>query len=182
MTKPKNYDDERIKIGGAPEVRGDRGLNDETDTGRDMDMDAFEKLLEDEFTQTALPNPPGLKGYHLVWLTTTSQYDNIQRRQRLGYTPVRQSEMPGFDASNGQTLAGYDGLVSCNEMILCKLPELQYQKMMAFYHHKKPLSEEEGIVGKFNAQGERLKDEGDDGVAAMEREIAAAQRKTPLFT
>lgn len=180
----KKTDDERVKIGGAHDVRGDRGYNDEPDSGRDdMAMDDFEKLLEDEFTQTALPNPPALKGYHLVWLTTSSQYDNVQRRQRLGYTPVRQSEMPGFDASNGQTLAGYDGLITCNEMVLCKIPEPQYQKMMGFYHHKKPLVEEEGIVGKFNnaEHGERLGD-ADDGVAAMEREISAQRNKMPTFS
>jgi hypothetical protein len=116
----------------------------------------------------------------LVWLTTSSQYDSIQKRQRLGYSPVRQSEMPGFDASNGQTLAGYDGHVTCNEMVLFKIPQDRYQKIMTFFHHKKPLEEEEGIIGKFNDQGERLNDR-DDGVEAMEREAAAQRRKIPNF-
>jgi len=171
--------DDRIKIGGAPEVRGDRGVNDEAEQRISTD-DEFEKFLEDEFTQTALPNPPALQGYHLAWLTTTSQYDSVQKRQRLGYTPVRQSEMPGFDASNGQSLAGYDGLINCNEMVLFKIPMDRYQQIMKFYHHSKPLQEEEGIVGKFNEQGERLGDP-DDGVDAMEKEMAAKRNKTPIF-
>lgn len=177
-----NKGDDRIKIGGAPEVRGDRGVDDEAERGqRSTTDDEFEQMLENEFTQTALPTPPGLQGYHLVWLTTASQYDSIQKRQRLGYTPVRQSEMPGFDASNGQSLAGYDGLINCNEMVLFKIEQGRYQQMMAFFHHKKPLQEEEGIVGKFNEQGERLTDS-DDGVEAMEQELRRARNKTPTFS
>ncbi len=184
LTLNKDGDD-RTKIGGAPDIRGDRGAEygegDERGTSGLSSDDDFEKFMEAEFTQTALPNPPALQGYHLAWLTTTSQYDSVQKRQRLGYAPVRQSEMPGFDASNGQTLAGYDGHVTCNEMVLFKIPMDRYQKIMAFYHHKKPLEEEEGIVGKFNDQGERLK-EADDGVEAMEKEAAVQRRRTPTFT
>lgn len=183
--KTRETFDERTKIGGAEDdVRGDRGIGDEPESDRNesgLASDAdFERFLEAEFTQTALPTPPALKGYHLCWLTTASQYDSVQKRQRLGYTPVRQSEMPTFDASNGQSLAGYDGFITCNEMILCKIKEDRYQQIMAFYHHKKPLEEEEGIIGKFNEQGERL-DDADDGVKAMEKEIAAARLRTPVF-
>lgn len=180
-TTPKPIEDDRTKIGGALDIRGDRGAED-SDRGTSglSSDDEFEKFMEAEFTQTALPSPPALQGFHLVWLTTASQYDSIQKRQRLGYAPVRQSEMPGFDASNGQTLAGYDGHVTCNEMVLFKIPMSRYQQIMAFYHHKKPLEEEEGIVGKFNDQGERLKDK-DDGIDAMEKELALQRRKTPAF-
>lgn len=181
-TKPTVQEDDRTKIGGALDIRGDRGAEDaERGTSGLSSDDEFEKFMEAEFTQTALPNPPALQGYHLVWLTTTSQYDSIQKRQRLGYTPVRQSEMPGFDASNGQSLAGYDGHITCNEMVLFKIPMQRYQQIMAFFHHKKPIEEEEGIVGKFNDQGERLKDS-DDGVEAMEKEMAMQRRKTPTFS
>lgn len=180
-TKPISTDDDRTKIGGALDIRGDRGAeDDERSTSGLSSDDEFEKFMEAEFTQTALPNPPGLAGYHLVWLTTASQYDSVQKRQRLGYVPVRQSELPGFDASNGQSLAGYDGHITCNEMVLFKIQEDRYQKIMAFFHHKKPLEEEEGVVGRFNDQGERLKD-ADDGVDAMEKEAAAQRRKTPSF-
>ena len=53
--------------------------------------------------------------------------------------------------------------------------------MMSFFHHKKPMQEEEGIVGKFNEQGERLSDS-DDGVEAMEQELRRARNKTPTFS
>jgi hypothetical protein len=179
----KRIEDERLKIGGAIDERGDRGAepDDDRETAGLLSEDEFEKFLEDEFTQTALPNPPKLKGWHLVWLNSASQYDTIQKRMRLGYVPVRQSEMPSFDASNGQSLAGYDGHITCNEMVLCKIQESHYQKMMAFYHHKKPLESEEGVIGRFNDQGERLTD-AEDGVAAMEREAALQRRKVPTFT
>lgn len=182
---PSSNMDDRVKLGGAIDIeRGDRGMNDSDSSDRTgsglASDDDFERFLEDEFNQTALPNPPALAGYHLCWLTSSSQYDSIQKRQRLGYTPVRQSEMPGFDASNGQVLAGYDGFVTCNEMVLCKIENKRYQQIMSFYHHKKPLEEEEGIVGKFNAQGERLTDV-DDGVKAMEAEVARERLKTPSF-
>ena len=177
----KSQDDDRTKIGGALDIRGDRGAeDDDRGTSGLTSDDDFEKFMEAEFTQTALPNPPALAGHHLVWLTTSSQYDSIQKRQRLGYTPVRQSEMPGFDASNGQTLAGYDGHITCNEMVLFKIASTRYQQIMAFYHHKKPLEEEEGIVGRFNNKGERLNDK-DDGVEEMEKEMARARQKTPSF-
>jgi hypothetical protein len=181
-TRQTHNEDERTKIGGALDIRGDRGAEDsDRETSGLTSDDDFEKFMEAEFMQTALPNPPALKGQHLVWLTTTSQYDSIQKRQRMGYSPVRQSEMPGFDASNGQSLAGYDGHVTCNEMVLFKVDEKRYQQIMGFYHHKKPLEEEEGIVGKFNSQGERLNDNA-DGVAAMEAEAAAQRRKMPTFS
>lgn len=181
MTKPTK-DDDRVKYGGAPEVRGDRGHEDNERESSPLlsEAEEFEKFLEDEFTQTALPTPPALKGYHLCWLTTTSQYDSVQKRQRLGYTPVRQSEMAGFDASNGQSLAGFDGMVHCNEMVLFKIQESRYQQLMAFFHHKKPMQEEQGIVDRFNQQGERIKD-AEDGVDAIERELKEAMRKTPTF-
>jgi len=176
-------DDERTKIGGAQDVRGDRGANeaDERDGSGLFSEDDYERFLEDEFTDAALPNAPPIPGYHLLWGTTASQYDSVQRRQRMGYEPVRQSELPGFDASRGQALAGYDGFVTCNEMILFKIQEAKYQVMMNFFHHKKPLQEEEGIVGKFNQQGERLGDS-DDGVTDMERDMARIRNKIQTFS
>ena len=173
--------DERVKIGGALEMRGDRGS--EVDEVREtMGTDEeFEKMLQDEFSQSALPNPPKLDGYHLAWLTTTSQYDSVQKRQRLGYTPVRQSDMPGFDATNSASLVGYDGYVQCNEMVLFKIPMDRYQQIMGFFHHKKPMEEEQGIVDNFKSKGERL-DDPDDGVDAIERELKEARKKMPIFS
>jgi hypothetical protein len=48
-----------------------------------------------------------MPGWHLCWLTTTSAYDTIQKRMRLGYSAVRLG-VPGFDPSNGKPLAGHE--------------------------------------------------------------------------
>ena len=39
----------------------------------------------------------------------------------------------------------FDGAISCNEMILFKLPMERYMDMMTIYHHDMPL-EEEGML------------------------------------
>lgn len=172
--------DERLRRDTGMEARGDRGVSEDveriTDTGLLSD-DELDKFMAAEFDQTALPTPPSMPGWHLCWLTTTSPYDSLQKRQRLGYVPVRRSEMPGFDASNGQQLANFETFVTCNEMILCKLEEARYQALMRYFHHKRPLDEEEVIVSKLKAQqadhidsaGQALvKDTGMDGIHDLE--------------
>lgn len=183
MNKPtlKLGEDSRLKVGGATDARGDRGATEDDRSNSDLvSDDDFQKMLESEFDQTVLPSPPKMPGYHLCWLTTNSTYDPVHKRQRLGYVPVRQSEVPGFDASNGQSLAGFDGMVSCNEMVLFKIEESRYQSIMNHYHHKKPLESEEGVLGQMPKDGQRLGGE-DDGVTHMEAEMAAARRAKPVF-
>jgi len=55
------------------------------------------KMWTDEWTQSALPNVPELQGWHLCWLSTTNGYDSIDKRMRLGYTPVK---APGSTTGN----------------------------------------------------------------------------------
>lgn len=133
------------------EVRGVRGVAEDAErTGDDglLSTEEMEQIIRDEFEQVSLPNPPELSGFHLCWLTTTSQYDSISKRARLGYTPVRLEEVPGFDPSNGQSLGGYSGFVTCNEMVLHKIPMVRYKVIMNYFHHKKPLEDETGMVAK----------------------------------
>ena len=174
--KAKPQDDERTKIGGSEDMDDPLGQSTEMSASGLQSEADFERFLEDEFTQTALPNAPMIPGYHVCWLTTASQYDSVFKRQRLGYELVRRSELNGFDASNGQSLGGYEGFITCNEMVLAKIPETRYQAIMKFFHHTKPLQEEEGSVDKMNkVGGDRVGGE-DDGVSAMEQEIAAKCR------
>jgi hypothetical protein len=176
-------DDERIKKGGAADVRGDRGSDDgRSGSGLLSEEDAFEKFIAEEFTETALPSPPPIPGWHLCWLTSSSAYDSIHKRMRMGYVPVRRSDMPDFDPSNGQKLAGYDENITCNEMVLFKLEDSKYQAIMRHFHHTKPLQEEEGIVARApeSKNTQRVGGE-DDALSAMEREIAIAKRARPVF-
>lgn len=166
-----------------PEVRGVRGVAEDAErTGDDglLSTADLEKIIRDEFEQVSLPNPPELPGFHVCWLTTTSQYDSISKRSRLGYTPVRMEEVPGFDPSNGQSLGGYSGFVTCNEMVLHKIPMVRYRVIMNYFHHKKPLEDEAGIVAKAtkgvgeeavrDSKGRSLV-EPEDGIKDLERTV-----------
>lgn len=174
--------DQRIVRHGDADGRGDRGVTE--DTARDnelMDLmsDAeYEALIRNEFEQVSLPQPPALRGWHLCWLTSNSQYDTIAKRQRIGYRPVRRDEMPGFDPSNGQDLNRYEGFVTCNEMVLHKIPEVLYQKMMNYFHHKRPADGDNNTLQQIknglgedqeDSSGKRLSENMGTGFLEMER-------------
>ena len=173
--------------------RGDRGIAEDvarTESDGLMSDAEYEALIRNEFEQTALPQPPAIPGWHLCWLTTTSQYDSIQKRQRIGYKPVRSDELPGFDPSNGQTLDRFSGFVTCNEMVLHKIPETYYQRMMSYFHHRRPAEDARQTLQKIkdgNAQeqdstGKELGEILGTGLLDMEK---TAKRDTninaPLF-
>ena len=111
------------------------------------------KMWSDEWTQSALPKVPEIPGWHLCWLSTTNQYDTIDKRIRLGYVPVTADELPGFE--NYRVKAGeHVGNIACNEMLLFKLPMDVYQEVMTQMHYEAPLEEEERIRSQVeNLQG-----------------------------
>jgi hypothetical protein len=113
------------------------------------------KMWSDEWTQSALPKLPELPGWHLCWLSTTNSYDSIDKRIRLGYVPVMAEELPGFQ--NYRVKAGeHVGQISCNEMLLFKLPMDEYQALMTHLHYDLPKEEAEKIrVQVENLQGAR---------------------------
>ena len=113
------------------------------------------KMWKDEWTQSALPNVPALRGWHLCWLSTTNSYDSIDKRIRLGYTPVKSEEISGFE--NWRVKAGeHVGFIACNEMLLYKIPEDVYQDIMTHFHHDAPMDETTKIkVNADNVQGAR---------------------------
>ena len=126
------------------------------DTSREAPEDQFvssderRKMWKDEWTQSALPQVPDLKGFHLCWLSTTNSYDSIDKRIRLGYVPVKADELPDFQ--NYRVKAGeHDGYIACNEMLLYKIPMDLYQDVMAHFHHEMPLDE----ANKVRAQAEQ---------------------------
>ena len=98
------------------------------------------RRFENEFTQQVLPDPPKDPKWHFTWLSTTNQYDTIHSRLRLGYVAVKVEELPGWEhltVKEGEHV----GHVSCNEMILFKLPMDVYQDYMAEMHHYRPMDE-----------------------------------------
>ena len=83
------------------------------------------RMFRSEWMQEALPTPPEIPGFHLCWLSSTNQYDPIHKRLRMGYTPVKAEELPGFE--NYHVKAGeLEGHVACNEMILYKMLKIYF--------------------------------------------------------
>lgn len=99
-----------------------------------------QKVLKHSWTQSALPAIPKMKGWHVCWLSTTNSYDSIDKRIRLGYVPVKADELP--EMRNNRVKAGeHKGFISCNEMLLYKIPMNMYQEIMSYFHHEAPLKE-----------------------------------------
>jgi hypothetical protein len=102
------------------------------------------KMWSEEWTQSALPKLPNMDGWHLCWLSTTNSYDSIDKRIRLGYVPVKSEELPGYE--NYRVKAGeHVGYISCNEMLLFKLPMDVFQELMTHMHYDKPREESDKI-------------------------------------
>jgi hypothetical protein len=140
------------------------------------------KMWSDEWTQSALPKLPEMKGWHLCWLSTTNSYDSLDKRIRLGYVPVQADEFPGFD--NYRVKAGeHVGFVACNEMILCKIPEDVYQDIMLQMHHEAPMEEAdkirvqiENLQGSRDSSGKSLGQVEGEGFGQFDQSV-----RTPVF-
>jgi hypothetical protein len=102
----------------------------------------------DEFRQTffqsALPDLPDIDGYHVCWLTTENPRDPIHGRIRLGYEPIKVSDMPGWKHASLRT-GEWEGCIGVNEMVAFKLPLHLYEAYMREAHHNQPLAEEEKL-------------------------------------
>jgi len=141
------------------------------------------RMWSEEWTQSALPKLPDMEGWHLCWLSTTNSYDSIDKRMRLGYVPVKSDELPGYE--DYRVKAGeHVGYISCNEMLLFKLPMDIYQEIMTYQHHDKPREEAEKIrVQVENLQGQR--DSNGRSLVNVEGEgigsIESQPNRSPLF-
>lgn len=138
--------DERIRSESVAASRGSRELE---GAEREFDGTAFtseerRRLFRDEWTQEALPSVPSdaPKGFHYCWLSTTNSADPIYKRLRMGYSLVKAAEIPGFmhlKAKEGE----YADCISCNEMILAKIPNDLYEEVMMYFHEEMPNQEED---------------------------------------
>lgn len=113
------------------------------------------KMWSEEWTQSALPKLPKIDGWHPCWLSTTNSYDSIDKRIRQGYVPVKSDELPGYE--NYRVKSGeHVGYISCNEMLLFKLPMDIYQDYMLYHHHEKPMEEVDKVrIQMESLQGQR---------------------------
>lgn len=134
------------------------------------DADRLE-LFRAAAMQSALPDIPPIPGFHVVWLSSNNPRDTIQMRMRLGYVPVANEDVKGFEfvADKG---GATDGLIRVNEMVAFKLPIELYNVYMLENHHYAPAREETKLTDavtkvkkSLQAQGSDV-DEG-DGVDAL---------------
>jgi hypothetical protein len=141
----------------AKKIKRDTKLNAESESKRDRGMDdrkiTEDRVLNDderldEFRQTmfqsALPDLPPIEGYHVCWLTTENPRDPIHGRMRLGYEPIKDTDVPGFESTSIKT-GEWAGCIGINEMVAFKLPIHLYEAYMKEAHHNQPLEEEQKL-------------------------------------
>lgn len=179
-------DDERIARTDAD--RASRSKTEDGDrAGREMlDMTDEERsrFLRDEFTNSSMPSLPAIPGYHMCWLSTNNQYDTIMKRMRLGYRPVRATELPPGYSSLTLKTGEHEGCIAVNEMVLFKIPEDVYQALMKTFHHDMPQDEADKLrraweqlkSGELSKAGPLIKELGDGSEELLRRE-----RKNPIF-
>ena len=141
------------------------------------------KMWSEEWTQSALPKLPDMEGWHPCWLSTTNSYDSIDKRIRLGYVPVKSEELPDykdFHVKSGEHI----GYVSCNEMLLFKIPMHVFQEVMTHMHHDKPREEAEKVMvqmenlqGQRDSNGRRLMEIEGEGIGSIDKQ----PNRTPVF-
>ncbi len=119
----------------------DRGVTQNRELTDDERLDEFRK----SFFQSVLPDLPTIPGYHVCWLTTTNPRDSIAARMRLGYEPVKQEDVPGWEHVSLKS-GDYEGCIGVNEMIAFKLRMDLYESYMYEAHHAQPLAEETKLV------------------------------------
>ena len=148
------------------------------DVARRERLDAF----RDKWQNSALPDIPAgtIPGMHLCWLSTTNSYDSIDKRMALGYEPVKAAELgKGFEGLGKMNSGKFEGCISCNEMVLFKLPEDVYQEVMRMLHLEDPLEHQRNITAQVretaqDRKGGRSMLEG--GLLEMERETNKANK------
>jgi hypothetical protein len=168
----------------AGEVVASRNSASEADLARKERLDAF----RDKWANSALPDLPKdiIPGFHLCWLSTTNTYDSIDKRMALGYEPVKAGELgKGFEALGKMSSGKFEGCVSCNEMVLFKLPEDVYQEVMRMLHLEDPLEHQRNITAQVRdtAQGNKGgRSVLEGGLLEMEKETARANNRDIRFS
>lgn len=148
FAKSENTDDERIAKRDEGSSRSDRASSDRsitgdrevTDTVRNQERRA---LLRD--TNTLLPPPPAVAGFHSFWATTTNTKDTVESRQRLGYTFITRDEAPNYEMSQLKSGDSASDRIMINEMVAMKLPLDMWQEDMMDIHHTMPTEMARGI-------------------------------------
>ena len=135
------------------------------------------EAFRDKWANNALPDvSEGLiPGMHLCWLSTTNQYDSIDKRMALGYEPVKAAALgKGFDHLGKMNSGRFEGCISCNEMILFMIPEDIFQEVARMLHHDDPLEHQRNIT----AQVRSAADPGKGGRSILEGGLLEMEKET----
>ena len=134
------------------------------------------EAFRDRWQNSALPDLPEgiIPGFHLCWLSTTNNYDSIDKRMALGYEPVKASELgKSFEGLGKMSSGKFEGCVSCNEMVLFKLPEEIYQEVMRMMHLEDPLEHQRNITAQVRSSAQ----EGKGGRSILEGGILEIEKE-----
>jgi hypothetical protein len=145
-------------------------------------------VFRESFAQAVLPDIPEIPGYHVCWLTTNNPRDSIPNRIRLGYEPIRPSDIPGWNiAEFTSKTASYGDVIGINEMLAFKIPNRLYQMYMLEAHHKQPLHEAQKLTETADRIREQAKAKGadvdeDDGLEDVRLDNKKAASAKPVFS
>jgi hypothetical protein len=135
----KRADDGSARVSKVSQDRAITENRENTDSVRKAERYAMLRA-----TDTLLPNPPEMPGFHLVWLTTENSRDTLDQRYRRGYSLVTRDELPGF-CLNSQKDAPVTAHITVNEMILAKIPMDLWEQDMLYLHHDLPLESAQNL-------------------------------------
>lgn len=170
--------------GGESEVRKDRAMEDRHVT-ENRELSDAQRIAEFEakFMESVLPTLPPIPGMHTFWASTTHNQQTVASLVRLGYKPVKKSDVPGWDLAGTLATGEYAGCIGMNEMIAFMLPLDLYQAYMEINHHKRPLSEEEKLKANLAHMNETARTKGGAVLGVGEGfDQFARRRETPDFT
>lgn len=153
----KRKTDTRLNSDQSSGARASRRMQDRKAT-QNRELSDSERVAEfrQQFFQSALPDIPRIEGYHVCWLTTQNPRDPIHSRVRLGYEPIKTSDIPGWEHSSIKT-GDWQGCIGVNEMVAFKLPLPLYEQYMRINHHEAPLAEEEKLSSAIRAMESEMK-------------------------
>jgi hypothetical protein len=138
------------------------------------------KVYNDYFYQAVLPNIPKIPGYHVCWLSTQNQRDNLHSRMRLGYTPVKPEDIPGWEFYTLRT-GEYVGMIGVNEMVAFKIPLSLYEKYIMETHYNAPNREDERLVSDAESMRQNARSSGSNLYAGEGFSTLLNDRPKPNF-
>lgn len=173
--------DERLKKASDPARESRAALDRVAKEARELSDDDRIEMFQQQFFQSALPDLPKIDGYHTCWLTTANPRDSIQARMRLGYEPIKSSDVPGWEYATLKT-GEYAGLIGVNEMLAFKLPMRLYLAFMKEAHFAAPQREDEKLQAMVDTLKDQIESKGGriiegDGMQALRQDPGK-----PVFT